>query len=76
MKLAAAEGSTDARRTAAEEWIRTYGADAAGEVSADFGDDPASRQTVVLTFHGSGRAKELTLRPENSADGAWRVLLR
>ncbi|WP_406087503.1 hypothetical protein [Kitasatospora purpeofusca] len=76
VKLAAAEGPADARRAAAEEWVRTYGADAAGEVSADFGDDPASRQTVRLTFHGSGRVKELTLRPEDSGDGVWRVLLR
>ncbi|KJY31933.1 hypothetical protein [Streptomyces sp. NRRL S-495] len=83
VKLAAAEGPADARRAAAEEWIRTYGADAAGEVSADFGDDPANRQTVRLTFHGSGRVKELTLRPDDSDGsgsdsdgGAWRVLLR
>ncbi|WP_405007455.1 hypothetical protein OHV13_28355 [Kitasatospora purpeofusca] len=76
VKLSAAEGPADARRAAAEEWIRTYGADAAGEVGADFGDDPANRQTVRLTFHGSGRVKELTLRPEDSGDGVWRVLLR
>ncbi|WP_327074790.1 hypothetical protein OG196_36225 [Kitasatospora purpeofusca] len=79
VELAAAEGPAAARRTAAEEWIRTYGADAAAEVSAEFGDDPASRQTVLLTFHGSGRVKELTLRPEDAGGsdiGTWRVLLR
>ncbi|MEV7188257.1 hypothetical protein [Kitasatospora sp. NPDC093102] len=76
VKLAAAEGPTDARRAAAEEWVRTYGPGAAGEVTADFGDDPANRQTVRLTFHGTGQVKELTLRMDGpDGGGGWRVLL-
>ncbi|WP_380281445.1 hypothetical protein [Kitasatospora purpeofusca] len=76
VKLAAAEGPADARRTVAEEWVRTYGPGAAGEVTADFGDDPANRQTVRLTFHRTGQVKELTLRPDGAdGGGGWRVLL-
>ncbi|MFD0276137.1 hypothetical protein ACFVHB_19820 [Kitasatospora sp. NPDC127111] len=74
--LAAAEGSADGRRAAAEAWVRDYARGAAGEVTADFGDDPAERQTVRLTFHGTGQVKELTLRPDGPDGGAgWRVLL-
>jgi hypothetical protein len=76
VKLAAAEGTADARRAAAEEWVRAYGPGAAGEVTAHFGDDPANRQTVRLTFHGTGQVKELTLRLDGrDGGGGWRVLL-
>lgn len=76
VKLAAAEGTADARRAAAEVWIRDYGPAAAGEVTADFGDDPANRQTVRITFHATGRVKELTLRLDGrDGSGDWRVML-
>ncbi|MER7708727.1 hypothetical protein ABTX81_38355 [Kitasatospora sp. NPDC097605] len=76
VKLAAAEGPADARRAVAEEWVRAYGPGAAGKVTAEFGDDPASRQTVRLTFQVTGQVKELTLRPDGAdGGGGWRVLL-
>ncbi|MFJ2781668.1 MULTISPECIES: hypothetical protein [unclassified Kitasatospora] len=76
-KLAASDGPGDARRTAADAWVRDYQRGAQGSVTADFQDDPANRQTVVLTFHDTGQSKELLLRLDGNggADG-WRVLLK
>ncbi|MFJ9953525.1 hypothetical protein [Kitasatospora sp. NPDC091207] len=75
-ELGAAEGSAAGRRAAAAAWVRAYGQGAAGRVTADFGDDPAERQSVRLAFQDTGQVKELTLRPDGpGGEDGWRVLL-
>ncbi|MDH6711390.1 hypothetical protein P3T27_008148 [Kitasatospora sp. MAA19] len=76
-KLAASEGSAAERRDTAAAWVRDYQQGAKGSVTADFGDDPANRQTVVLSFHGTGQVKELQLRLDGRDGGdGWRILMR
>ncbi|MFH8340435.1 hypothetical protein [Streptomyces sp. AM6-12] len=50
-------------RPAARAWIKEYGKAARGEVSADFEEDFAVRQPVVLHFTGPTRTEESTARP-------------
>ncbi|WP_371521233.1 hypothetical protein [Kitasatospora sp. NBC_01300] len=73
--MSASDGMDGAAASAA--WVREFGRGAQGAVTADFQDDPAERQTVVLTFHDTGQVKELVLRPggRDGGDGC-RVVLR
>ncbi|MFF4932038.1 hypothetical protein ACFY2H_24580 [Streptomyces griseofuscus] len=50
-------------RPAARAWIKEYGKAARSEVSADFEEDFAVRQSVVLHFTGPSRTEEITARP-------------
>ncbi|MBP0454463.1 hypothetical protein J5Y04_33765 [Kitasatospora sp. RG8] len=76
-KLASSDGSAAEHRAAAAAWVGEYQQGARGSVTADFGDDPADRQTVRLGFHDTGQVKELTLRLDGRAgDAGWRVLLK
>lgn len=57
----------------ARAWIKAYGADAQGEVTADFLDEGSVRQDVVLHFTKSRRTQELTVRIGD--DDTWGVVL-
>ncbi|MFC5217214.1 hypothetical protein [Streptomyces coerulescens] len=57
----------------ARAWIKAYGADAQGKVTADFLDEGSVRQDVVLHFAESRRTQELTVRIGD--DDTWGVVL-
>jgi len=60
-------------RAEARAWIKAYGADAQGKVTADFLDEGSVRQDVVLHFAKSRRTQELTVRIGD--DDSWGVVL-
>ncbi|MEU0671427.1 hypothetical protein ABZ330_00755 [Streptomyces sp. NPDC006172] len=63
---------TDAEATA-RNWVKTFGAGAGGEVTADFYDEGSVRQVVVLYFAGSGQRKEVEARI--GEDDSWGLTL-
>ncbi|GAA1098628.1 MULTISPECIES: hypothetical protein [Kitasatospora] len=72
--LAHPEGSDAAHRATAADWIREYRKGAQGKVTAEFQDDPMERQSVQLTFHDTGQATVLDLRPD--IETGWRVVMK
>ncbi|MFJ2846052.1 hypothetical protein ACIPD2_31080 [Streptomyces griseofuscus] len=55
------------------EGLAAYGKAARGEVSADFEEDFAVRQSVVLHFTGPSRTEEITARP--GPHDTWGIVL-
>ncbi|MEV7501257.1 hypothetical protein [Streptomyces sp. NPDC093018] len=71
--LAALNAEGGDSRPAARAWIKEYGKAARGEVSADFEEDFAAQQLVVLHFTGPGRTEMITVRP--GPHDTWGIVL-
>lgn len=71
--LAVLDGEDGDARSAARDWVETYGKAARAEVTADFLDEGSVRQEVVLHFTEPARTQELTVRIGD--DDTWGVVL-